>query len=189
MEENRAGIFIQQPSGYKSFIPKKLPPIPPIHMDSEMIGLLSKADRKLGRLDGVTQTLPNPELFVAMYVRKEAVLSSQIEGTQASLTDVLTEEKLKHGEVLDVVNYVNAMNYGLDRLDKLPLSLRLIKEIHAIPVRIYSKSASVYKNNKRIKEWSNGATIMFMPGKYILSDSGGNEQKIEVLNSPLEIYL
>lgn len=132
MEENRAGLFLQQPSGYKSFVPKRLPPTPPVNIDPEMLSLLSKADRKLGRLDGVTQTLPNPELFVAMYVRKEAVLSSQIEGTQASLTDVLTEEKLKHGEVLDVINYVKAMNYGLERLDQLPLSLRLIKEIHSI---------------------------------------------------------
>lgn len=132
MIENRAGTFIQQPSGYKSFIPKRLPPNPPIDMSSEMISLLSKAERNLGRLDGVTQTLPNPALFVAMYVRKEAVLSSQIEGTQASLTDVLTEDKLKHGEVVDVINYVKAMNYGLDRINKLPLSLRLIKEIHSV---------------------------------------------------------
>ena len=132
MYENRAGYFVNQPTGYRSFVPKKLPPNPPIDINAEMISLLSKADRKLGRLDGVTQTLPNPELFVAMYVQKEAVLSSQIEGTQASLTDVLTEEKLKYSEISDVVNYVKAMQYGLDRLDKLPLSLRLIKEIHSI---------------------------------------------------------
>lgn len=153
MEENRAGTFIQQPSGYKSFIPKKLPPTPPINMDSDMISLLSKADRELGRLDGVTQTLPNPELFVAMYVRKEAVLSSQIEGTQASLTDLLTEDKLKHGEVLDVVNYVNAMNYGLKRLDKLPLSLRLIKEIHSILLSVGRGSTRNPGEFRRTQNW------------------------------------
>lgn len=130
--ENRAGVFMRQPSGYSSFTPKKLPPDPPLNMDLEMLKLLSDADRKLGRLDGITQILPNPELFVAMYVQKEAVLSSQIEGTQASLTDVLdsgTDSK-NDTEIQDVVNYVAAMNYGLERLKGFPLCLRLIKEIH-----------------------------------------------------------
>ncbi len=129
---NRAGDFIMQPSGFKSFLPHALPPEPPIEFDGELLALLSEADRKLGRLDGVTQILPNPELFVAMYVKKEAVLSSQIEGTQASLTDVLeinTKDE-RRGDVGEVVNYVNAMNYGLDRLKEFPLCLRLIREIH-----------------------------------------------------------
>jgi Fic family protein len=124
---------MKQPSGYFAFIPNPLPPEPPIHIDDEMFKLLSDADRKLGRLDGITQILPNPELFVAMYVQKEAVLSSQIEGTQASLIDILGQkegdhEKNKH--IDEVVNYVHAMKYGLDRLSSLPLCLRLIKEIH-----------------------------------------------------------
>ena len=130
---NRAGIFMDQGTGYKSFIPKKLPPDPPIVMDDDLLELLSTADRKLGRLDGITQILPNPDLFVAMYVKKEALLSSQIEGTQASLIDVLAvEDKKKHGnEYVEVVNYVRAMKYGLGRLKEgFPLSLRLIKEIH-----------------------------------------------------------
>ena len=129
---NRAGDFVMQPSGYKSFLPHDLPPEPPIEFDGEMLALLSEADRKLGRLDGVTQILPNPELFVAMYVKKEAVLSSQIEGTQASLTDVLeinTKDE-KREDVGEVVNYVSAMNYGLERLREFPLCLRLIREIH-----------------------------------------------------------
>ncbi|HHT88683.1 MAG TPA: Fic family protein [Clostridiales bacterium] len=133
MNSNRAGYFMKQPSGYFAFIPNPLPPEPPIHIDDEMFKLLSDADRKLGRLDGITQILPNPELFVAMYVQKEAVLSSQIEGTQASLIDILGQkegdhEKNKH--IDEVVNYVHAMKYGLDRLSSLPLCLRLIKEIH-----------------------------------------------------------
>lgn len=133
---NRAGYFMNANAGYKSFVPAKLPPDPPIQFDAEMQTLLSSADRKLGRLDGVTQILPNPELFVAMYVKKEAVLSSQIEGTQASFVDVLSAEynqadDQRRDDVSEVVNYVNAMNWGLDRLGEFPLSLRLIRNIHA----------------------------------------------------------
>ena len=122
--------------GYKSFVPAKLPPNPPIQYDDELQGLLSLADRKLGRLDGVTQILPNPELFVAMYVKKEAVLSSQIEGTQASFVDVLSTEynqadDQRHDDVKEVINYVDAMNWGLEQLASFPLSLRLIRNIHA----------------------------------------------------------
>ena len=131
---NRAGYYVSQGTGYKSFVPNKLPPNPPISFDQEIISLLSQADRKLGRLDGVTQTLPNPSLFVAMYVQKEAVLSSQIEGTQASLSDILDYEGQTGNteDLEEVVNYVNAMNYGLKRMKDLPLSLRLIREIHSI---------------------------------------------------------
>ena len=130
--KNRAGCFVQQSSGYRSFKPIQLPPDPPVIYDNEMIMLLSKANRFLGKLDGVTQTLPDPELFVAMYVQKEAVLSSQIEGTQASLTDVLGDVSEKREDISDVVQYVSAMKYGLNRLNDFPLSLRLIREIHAI---------------------------------------------------------
>jgi Fic family protein len=105
-------------------------------MDAELTRLLSDADRSLGRLDGVGSVLPNPDLFVAMYVRQEAVLSSQIEGTQSTLEDVLQFEVDAKGvdlpkDVEEVVNYVGAMNYGLKRLEELPLSLRLIREIHS----------------------------------------------------------
>ena len=98
--------------------------------------LLSEADRVLGRLDGSIQTLPNPDLFVFMYVRKEAVLSSQIEGTQSSLQDLLAAEAniFAHNrpkDVNEVVNYVRAMNYGLDRLSELTVSVQLIREIHS----------------------------------------------------------
>src|SRR5579883_1190030 len=88
----RAGRYISQTTGYKAFIPASLPPDPQINFDLELRTLLSNADRALGRLDGATGLLPNPDLFVFMYVRKEAVLSSQIEGTQASLIDVLEFE-------------------------------------------------------------------------------------------------
>ncbi|MCQ4190883.1 Fic family protein [Methylocystis suflitae] len=132
---DRSGKYALQPSGYKAFIPAPLPPDPPVEIDSEMQWLLSEADRALGRLDGSIQTLPNPELFAFMYVRKEAVLSSQIEGTQASINDLLkAEAKIFDSEapndVDEVLNYVAAMNYGLARLREIPLSIRLIKELH-----------------------------------------------------------
>lgn len=131
----RAGRYVAQPNDYQAFIPAGLPPDPPIGMDAELTRLLSDADRALGRLDGVASILPNPDLFVAMYVRHEAVLSSQIEGTQSTLEDVLVYEADTKGEtrtkdVAEVVNYVGAMNLGLARLPSLPLSLRLLREIH-----------------------------------------------------------
>jgi Fic family protein len=112
-----------------------LPPNPPVRLDGRLHALLSRADLALGRLDGSIQTLPNPDLFVFMYVRKEAVLSSQIEGTQSSLQDLLSAEAQlfapgRPRDVAEVVNYVNAMNYGLARLKELPVSLRLIREVH-----------------------------------------------------------
>ena len=132
----RAGTVVKQTQGYEAFVPAPLPPKPPIEVDGEMLGVLSAADQALGRLDGVIQTVPNPDLFVAMYVRREAVLSSQIEGTQSTLEDLLAAELEPAtpglpDDVEEVVNYVRAMNYGLDRLSSLPLSKRLIREIHA----------------------------------------------------------
>ena len=131
----RAGRYVAQPTGYSAFIPALLPPEPLIAFGSALTELLSRADLALGRLDGSVLTLPNPDLFVFMYVRKEAVLSSQIEGTQSSLQDLLAAEaKLFDPElprdVDEVLNYVSAMNYGLTRLEKLPVSVRLIREIH-----------------------------------------------------------
>jgi Fic family protein len=135
--EARAGRSVRQPSGYRAFIPAPLPPEPPLAYDSDLLLALSEADDAVGRLDGASETLPNPDLFVAMYVRKEAVLSSQIEGTQSSLEDVLEYEVGVEPDVLprdvdEVYNYVRAMNHGLARLPELPLSLRLLREIHAI---------------------------------------------------------
>jgi len=132
---SRAGQYVMHPKGYRAFIPSALPPDPPVRMNKELQVLLSKADRALGRLDGSIQTLPHPDLFVLMYVRKEAVLSSQIEGTQSSLQDVLAAEAKilqpdRPKDVDEVVNYINAMNYGLECLDGAAVSIRLIREIH-----------------------------------------------------------
>ncbi len=133
----RLGRFVETPVAgevVRAFVPPPLPPVPPI----DVLGLLERlslAERALGRLDGITMLLPRQELFLYMYVRKEAVLSSQIEGTQSTLTDLLRfETEAQAGQPIDdvreVSNYVDAMMYGLDRLEALPLSLRLIREMH-----------------------------------------------------------
>lgn len=132
----RAGRYVRQPAGYHAFMPTPLPPDPPVDLGGDLQALLSQADHALGRLDGAVLTLPNPDLFVFMYVRKEAVLSSQIEGTQSSLQDLLAAEAAlldpdTPRDVGEVANYVRAMQHGLGRLKELPVSIRLIREIHA----------------------------------------------------------
>jgi Fic family protein len=134
----RTGKYITQLKGdleYKAFIPNPLPF--EIKIDKEFQSLLSEADQSLGRLDGIAETLPDVDFFILMYIRKEATLSSQVEGTEATFADVLkAEAKIRdleiHKDVDEILNYINAMNYGLKRLETLPLSLRLIKEIHKI---------------------------------------------------------
>ncbi len=137
-DEARGGRYLLQPSGYRASIPAPLPPEPPVRMEGELQVLLAQANLALGRLDGAIQTLPNPDPFVFMYVRKEAVLSSQIEGTQSSLQDLLAAEakilgpNRGSGDVDEVVNYVRAMNHGLALLSNLPVSVRLVREIHRV---------------------------------------------------------
>lgn len=155
---DRAGRYIRQVTGYRAFIPAHLPPVPPVQITGEIQRLLSEADRALGRLDGSIQTLPNPDLFVFMYVRKEAVLSSQIEGTQSSLNDLLAVEASilspdQPKDVDEVVNYVRAMNYGLNRLHELPLSVRLIREIHGELLRGVRGSLLTPGELRRSQNW------------------------------------
>lgn len=134
----RLGRYVETPVAgeiVRAFVPPPLPPKPQINVLA-LLDRLSLAERALGRLDGITMLLPRQELFLYMYVRKEAVLSSQIEGTQSTLTDLLRfETEAQTGEPIDdireVSNYVDAMMYGLERLEELPLSLRLIREMHA----------------------------------------------------------
>ena len=135
--EARAGRYIQQPTGYKAFVPALLPPDPPVRMSGRLNELLSDANVAVGRLDGSVLTLPNPGLFVAMYARREAVLSSQIEGTQSSLQDVLAAEANIFAphlpkDVHEVMNYAAAMAVGLETLKTLPVSVRLIRQIHQV---------------------------------------------------------
>ena len=135
---SRLGRYIETAVGgerVRAFVPPPLPPVPPLDLEP-LLSRLSAADRAIGRLDGITLLLPDHALFLYMYVRKEAVLSSQIEGTQSTLTDLLRFEIEQVAEppvddVREVSNYVDALLFGLERLDTLPLSLRLIREMHA----------------------------------------------------------
>jgi len=142
----RGGVYLPQPTGYRAFIPKALPPDPSLRIDSQLLNLLTDAYGALCRLDAKTDTLPNPDLFVASFVNKEALLSSQIEGTQATLEDVFAFDPNREDpggfDVLVVINYINALNYGLKRLNELPLSLRLIREIHE---RLLSRTRGAMK--------------------------------------------
>lgn len=136
-KNSTAGKAIKTDRGYWAYLPNPLPPA--ITYNKELINLLSKADRILGNLSGIGTQLPNPDLLITPYVKREAVLSSKIEGTQASLSDLFyfeaagkeeREKEVKTTDILEVVNYVKAMNYGIKRLKELPLCLRLIREIH-----------------------------------------------------------
>lgn len=146
-------------------MPKPLPPDPPLELSSDLSLSLSEADMALGRLDGIVGVVPDLDLFVGMYVRREAVLSSQIEGTQSSLGDLLQEELEPAPDVLtdvqDIVRYVAAMNYGLDRLDSLPLSLRLIREIHAELLDSGRGSTAAPGDFRKTQNWigPQGATL------------------------------
>jgi Fic family protein len=162
-ENPRLGRFIVTAAGgenVRAFVPPPLPPDPAIDM-TELVSHLSEADRALGRLDGISKLLPNKELFLYMYVRKEAVLSSQIEGTQSTLSDLLRAEAeqleaQKFDDVTEVSNYVEAMNYGLKRMETLPISLRLIREMHEI---LLKKGRGAGKNPgqfRRTQNWIGG---------------------------------
>lgn len=163
----RSGRLVKIGSGisqYSCFVPEYLPPSnPPIQYDNELIYLVSEANRYIGRLDEVTDTLISPNYFVYMYARKEATLSSQIEGTQATFSDLIKAEAGMADEVpndvKEIENYIRAINYGFDRLSTLPLSLRLIREIHAIlmeAVRGGNKTPGEFRTSQN---WIGGYSI------------------------------
>ena len=137
MTQNRAGSMTSNLSGesaYTSFTPTPLPPYPSIEFDGEMVNLLITANKQLAVLNSISTQIPNVNLLVSMYVRKEALMSSQIEGAQATLEDILDpliDENANH-DVTDVINYIKAMEYAIARQKELPLCNRLIREIHAV---------------------------------------------------------
>lgn len=153
-------------SRYQAFVPDPLPPQPPLDLSSQnLIGRKERADQALGRLDGITLMLPEPELLLYQYVRKEALLSSQIEGTQSSLADLLLYEideapGVPVDDVEEVSNYVAALNHGLRRLreDDFPLSLRLIREMHALLLRGSRGSSKQPGEFRQGQAWIGGAT-------------------------------
>jgi len=162
---DRTGKYITQLQGdiqYKAFVPNLLPF--EYRVDEKMQHLLSKADIALGRLDGIAEVLPDVNFFIFMYTRKEATLSSQVEGTQATFSDVLkAEAKIEdseiHKDVDEIINYIKAMNYGLNKLEELPLSLRLIKEIHATLLRGVRGEGKYPGEFRKSQNWVGGATI------------------------------
>lgn len=169
----RLGRFLEAPMGgevVRAFVPPPLPPEPPIDVLS-LLERLCRAERALGRLDGITMLLPREELFLYMYVRKEAVLSSQIEGTQSTLSDLLRfETEAQAGKPVDdireVSNYVDAMMYGLERLRELPLSLRLIREMHERLLQSGRGEAADPGEFRRTQNWIGGSrpgNALFVP--------------------------
>lgn len=137
MTNPRSGLLKKNLSGemaYYSFLPTALPPNPAINLDSYTLVSLRKATANLGLLDGLTERIPNQPLFLSMYIRKEALLSSQIEGTQATLDDILDPmiDSNTNQDVADVINYIKATYYALERLKELPLCMRLLREVHSV---------------------------------------------------------
>ena len=169
---NRAGCLVTNLSGemaYQSFRPNPLPPEPPIEMSNELIAKLIDANRRLATLDGLSSRIPNMDLFVSMYVRKEALLSSQIEGTQCTLGDILNPfaEENTNLNVSDVVNYIRAEEYAINRLQTLPLCNRLIKETHAVlmeGVRGQEKNPGEFRYSQN---WIGGQGSTLRNARYI----------------------
>ena len=133
IQQSSAGRIIKSPNGYKSFIPNTLPP--KLEWDNAVVNALSRADYLLGKLAREGSQLPNPHLLIRSFITREAVLSSKIEGTQATLGEILAanagaQVKQNTDDLQEVQNYIKALDYGLKHLAEFPLSLRLIKEIH-----------------------------------------------------------
>ena len=172
---NRAVAFISNLSGemsYESFRPAPLPPTPPISLSNELVSKLIDANKKLSMLEGLSSRIPNIDLFVSMYVRKEALLSSQIEGTQCTLDDIFNPniENNTNLNVSDVVNYIKATEYALNRLQSLPLCNRLIKETHAVlmeGVRGEEKSPGEFRYSQN---WIGGQGSTIRNARYIPPD-------------------
>ncbi|MCD8006056.1 MAG: Fic family protein [Oscillospiraceae bacterium] len=169
---NRSGYFKTNLSGemaYKSFVPAPLPPEPPVELSEDIVNVLVKANKSLAVLESVSTHIPNVNLFVSMYVRKEALMSSQIEGTQATLDDVLdpTIDANKNRDVKDVVNYIKATEFALNRLKVLPLCNRLIKETHSVlmeGVRGQERSPGEFRTSQN---WIGGQGSTLKNARYI----------------------
>ena len=169
---NRAGTYKKNLSGkmaYNSFVPAVLPPNPQIELNNEIVEILIKANRQIALLEGISSRIPNIDLFISMYVRKEALMSSQIEGTQATLEDVLDPmfENNTNRPVGDVVNYIKATDFAINRLKELPLCNRFIKEAHKIllaGVRGQNKCPGEFRHSQN---WIGGAGSTLQNARYI----------------------
>lgn len=185
---NRSGEFVRNMTGeaeYFSFRPSPLPP--ELDMDEELLRLLLDANRRLAQLDIASKLIPNTELFVSMYVRKEALMSSQIEGTQCTLEDVLDPEldTNTNADVGDVVNYVHAVQFALERLNTLPLCSRLLRETHKVlmeGVRGQEKNPGEFR---RSQNWIGASGCGLKDARYIPPNVPDMENAI----SDLEKYI
>lgn len=188
--QNRAGAFIKNLSGemaYQSFRPTPLPPVPDIQLNETLVAKLVDANRKIAVLEGLACRIPNMDLFISMYVRKEALLSSQIEGTQCTLDDILDplRDENANQNVSDVVNYIRATEFAIKRLDKLPLCNRLIKETHAVlmeGVRGQEKSPGEFRYSQN---WIGGQGSAIRNARYIPP----NPEDMQIAMSDLEKYM
>lgn len=186
----RAGIYVDNLNGeamYQSFKPNPLPSIPEIEMDGEIVKLLVDANKQLVKLDTASQLISNADLFISMYVRKEALISSQIEGTQCTLDDVLDPEVEANAnlDVSDVINYVKATQYALKRLERLPLCCRLIREIHEVlmeNVRGQDKTPGEFRHSQN---WIGPANCSLKDARYIPP----NVEDMQTAMSDLEKYI
>lgn len=187
---NRSGKYVSNMTGeaeYRSFRPSNLPPEPALEIDEELLRLLVEANRRLAQLDTASQLIPNTELFVSMYVRKEALMSSQIEGTQCTLEDVLDPEldENANADVGDVINYVKATQFALERLASLPICNRFLRETHAVlmdGVRGQEKNPGEFR---RSQNWIGPAGSTLKDARYIPP----NVEDMEVAMSELEKYM
>lgn len=169
---NRAGRYVKNLSGeaeYQSFNPCPLPPTPEVQVDSEMLKKVIEANRQLVKLDSASRLIPNVELFVSMYVRKEALMSSQMEGTQCTLDDVLDPEADQNAnlDISDVINYVKAADYALKRMKTLPLCNRFFREVHErlmSGVRGQEKSPGEFRISQN---WIGAANCTLKEARYI----------------------
>lgn len=170
--ENRAGVFKSQLYGelvYQSFLPSPLPPSPPLVIDDEMTQLLIRANTWIAKLESISSLIPHIALFVSMYVRKEALMSSQIEGTQCTLDDVLdpTLELNANRDVADVINYIKATDYAINRLKEFPLCARLIRETHEVlmdGVKGQEKSPGEFRISQN---WIGGEGVSLKNARFI----------------------
>lgn len=188
--QNRAGRVVQNLSGemsYSSFYPQPLPPQPSIEIDAEMQRLLIDAYAKLALLNGLSDRIPNRDLFISMYVRKEALVSSQIEGTQCTIEDILDPEidENANADVSDVVNYVRAINYAIKRLKELPLCNRLIREIHAVLMNSVRGGDKTPGEFRKSQNWIGGAGSTLRNARYIPP----NPQEMAECMSDLESFM
>lgn len=168
----KPGTLVQNLSGelaYFSFKPVPLPPQPPLELNAETLSALIEANRKVAFLDAISDRIPNRNLFLSMYIRKEALVSSQIEGTQCTLDDVLDPdiEENANLDVGEVINYITAADYALERLQKLPLCMRLLRETHAILMRGVRGSEKTPGEFRTSQNWIGGQGSSLKNARYI----------------------